>query len=168
MSSDDEAALAAFLNGKFFWEPTTTKEDLLDSYASKDVLDIRKAQKAFAKDAQNVTTKKKVTKSTAPIKLQDRVLRGEEKIMEPVLKAISEVYGFTIKDLLGESKVYKFANAKKHLVWALFRYIPGMTTLEAGRLLKRCHTTVIYNRDRFDANKHFEKVAEVDVIMGRV
>lgn len=162
---DLEAEMAKALDGKFFWEPTASIDD---SSTSKAVLDIRRAQKKFAVGAVNVTARNINGKKVEYVRPMKTVLKGEEKVLEPILKAISKVYGVSADDILSHSREYKFAPAKKHFCWAMFRYIPGMTTLQAGRLLKKCHSTVIHNRSHFDPDKNFEKVVEVDLLMGRV
>lgn len=161
--SELEDAFAAHLNGKFFWEPTANKHDP----ENKATRDIRVAQRAFAKNAKHITPGKVEEivekRSEKPSKL---VLSEERKVIEPILKAVAQAYNVSVDDLLGKSTCKAHAQPKKHLSWALFKYIPNLSLVHAGRLLDKNYTTVLHGKVCFQNNQDFEKVVEVDRLMG--
>lgn len=161
--SDLEAALAAHLNGKFFWEPTATPEDTL---TSRDELEIRRAQKEFAKGAKSITTRNKGLGNINSTKAMTRVLNGEQKVIEPIIKAVCEAYDVSPDDLMSHKKAWNLSKPRKHLYWAIFRYLPGTSLNEAGRLVGKLHTTVLYGRDSFEKEYDIDMVALVDELMG--
>ena len=169
--SDLEAALAAHLNGKFFWEPTT---DNTEPTSCQDVMSIRRAQKEFAKGAKNLTartlTAERAWKANPPPQSKDSkfMLREDHKFVQPIVEAISTVYCVSIDDLMGRSKSYKYAKARKHLYWCILRYFPSITYSEAGRIMGRDHATILHGSKSFNNNQDPEKVAEVDRLAGHV
>ena len=164
--TDLEAALAAHLEGKFFWEPTN---NLDETEESRMALDIRKAQRAFAKGAKNITTRNKNLKEIPAPKHPSISLAGEQKEIEPIVNAISYAYNVSPVQLISRSTSTSIAKAKRHLYWALFRYIPRMSFKEAGRLLGgKCHTTVMHGVSTFNADQDHAKIVEVDRLMGRL
>lgn len=164
--SDLEAALAAHLNGKFFWEPTN---NLDETEESRDALEIRRAQRVFAKGAKNITTRNRDLKEITPPKPKKICLAGEQKKIEPIVNAISYAYNVPPDQLISRSTSTSLAKPKRHLYWALFRYIPGMSFKEAGRLLGgKCHTTVMHGVATFKENQDHAKIVEVDLLMGRL
>ena len=164
--SDLEAALAAHLNGKFFWEPTNNLDDIEES---RDALEIRKAQRVFAKGAKNITTRNKNLKEIPAPKPKKISLAGDQKKIEPIVNAISYAYNVSPVQLMSRSTSTTLAKPKRHLYWALFRYIPDMSFIEAGRLMGgKCHTTVMHGVETFKANQDHEKIVEVDRLMGRL
>ena len=160
---DLEAALAAHLNGKFFWEPTSNPDD---QTTCKDMLDLRKAQKEFSKGAKHYTSRNKVEPPPAVVKVKPLVLQEDQKVLEPIINAISHAYKIAPSDLMGRSTSYKFAKAKHHFCWAMFKYIPGLSYAEAGRITGKCHTTIMHGKEMFQKNQDFAKVVEVDQLMG--
>lgn len=161
--SDLESALAAHLEGKFFWEPTSTPDDC-DNVASKE---IRAAQKKIAGKAKNLIPGKSYgLVKVNSIKPSSIVLDKERAALSPIIKAVSHAYDVSVDDLLGKSTSQDFAEAKRHLSWAVFRYIPGVSLPEAGRLLGKHHTTVLHGRKTFQSKQNFEKVVEVEQLMG--
>lgn len=167
--SDLEAALAAHLNGKFFWEPTT---DNTEPTSCKDVMSIRRAQKAFSKGAKQMTARKLAAEKAWEVNPPPRpksdgfVLREDHKFIEPVVEAISSVYRVSVVEIMGRSKSYKYAKARKHLYWCILRYFPSITYSEAGRIMGRDHATIIHGSKSFNDNQDPEKVAEVDRLVG--
>lgn len=161
--SDLEAALAAHLNGKFFWEPSMTPEE---SALSKDEVEIRKAQKKFAKGAKNITTRNKNLGNMNSTKPMTRALKGEQKVLEPIIMAICEAYDVSPDDLMSHRKMWNLSKPRKHLYWAIFRYLPGTSLSEAGRLVGKLHTTVLHGREAFEKEYDIEMVALVDELMG--
>ena len=164
--SDLEDRLAAHLNGKFFWEHTTIPHE--DS--AGEARHIRAVQKKLSAGAVHIVPARAIDpnlkmNSIKPMKI---VLKGEQAAAEPILRAISEAYDVAIDDLLGKSTRRDLAPAKRHLCWALFRYIPNLSLPEAGRLLQKCHSTVLHSRDCFNRNQDYAKVVEVDKLMGRL
>lgn len=162
--SDLEAEMAKALNGKFFWEPTTVP----NFFVCKEVDELRGAQRQHATGAVNVITARveKDKSNVNSIKPITRKLTGRTKAIEPVLRAISVVYDVAVDDLLARSTSRYHARAKTHLYWALFRYIPGMSYPEAGRILDKCHSTVLHGKKLFEKNPDKAKIAEVDKLMG--
>lgn len=169
--SDLEAALAAHLNGKFFWEPTT---DNTEPTSCKDVMSIRRAQKAFSKGAKQMTARKIAAErewEANPPPCTGKanfVLREDHRFIEPVLEAISSVYCISIDDIMGRSKSYKYAKARKHLYWCILRYFPGTSYSEAGRIMGRDHATILHGSKSFNNNQDHEKVIAVDRLVGRM
>lgn len=161
--SDLEAALAAHLNGKFFWEHTN---NLDDTDKPREALEIVRAQREFAKGAKNITSRNKDFVEPKKSKPRGVTLPEDQKLIEPVLNAVSSVYEVDAKDILGCSTSQKFAKAKAHFYWAMFRYMPGLSLKELGRIMVKCHTTIKHGRDMFEASQDFEKVVEVDRLMG--
>lgn len=163
--SDLEDAFAAHLNGKFFWEPTAKPEDC-DTVAAKA---IRAAQKKMAGKAENIIPGRPreivENRSEKPSKI---VLNEERKVIAPILKAVAQAYNISIDDLLGKSTCRAHAQPKRHLSWAVFRYIPNVSLKGAGRLLDKNYTTVLHGKRSFQANQDFDKVVEVDRLMGRL
>jgi len=162
---DAEAELLAALDGKFFWEPSSNPDDKDNGNS----LAIRKIQQKFAKNARIVNTKRGPDViNTESIKPMKRVLKGEEKVISPIIQAISTAYDISMDDLLGKSTSQKFAKPKMHLYWALFKYIPNLSLAESGRLMNKCHTTVLHGRRMFQKNMDMMKVVEVERLMGVV
>lgn len=160
-----EDEMNAAFSGKFFWEPSTNPND-------RDVggsVAIRQAQRKIAGDVRIVTTKSSPDAiNIESVKPMTRILKGEEKVLEPILRAISTAYDVSMDTLMSGTTSYKYSNAKFHLYWAMFRYIPGMSLAEAGRLLDKCHTTVRHGKATFEKNMDKYKVAEVDRLMGAI
>lgn len=164
--TDLEAALAAHLDGKFFWEPTTSIED---TKTIKAIVDIRKAQKPFNKDAKHVTPGSvalEYVETNKPVKKV--ALKGEQRVIEPIISAIAHVYNIPASDLLGTSTSQTFYKAKRHLYWAVMNRIPKMSYSEAGRLLKKNHSTVMHGAKEFHANQDHEKIVAVDRVLGLI
>jgi len=108
---DIEAEMNAALGGKFFWEPTTSPGDS-DSGSS---IDIRRAQRKLSGNARIVTTRIGAdVVNVESIKPMKRVLKGEEKVIEPIIKAVSEAYDVSMDNLLAGSTSQKYAKAKMH------------------------------------------------------
>lgn len=162
---DLEAEMNAALNGKFFWEPTATPDEPATCNNSRD---IRRAQKKFAGNAKWVTSRNQVEIPDPRPKVKNILLKEDQIVLEPVLKAIATVYGVTMTDLLGKSTSQKFNKAKRHMCWAIIRYIPGMTFAEAGRIMEKCHTTIKHGHDTFQSEQDFSKVVEVEKLMGKL
>lgn len=159
---DIESEMNAALNGKFFWEPTSNPGD-----KDSGSLDIRRAQRKIAGKARVVTTRiSSDVVSVESIKPMKRVLKGEEKVLEPIVRAISEAYDVSMDNIFASSTSRKYAKAKMHLYWAMFKYIPGLSLSEAGRLIRKCRTTVLHGRTMFEKNMDMRKVVEVDRLMG--
>lgn len=159
---DAEAAMLMALEGKFFWEPTSSPNDV-DSSA-----EIRRIQRKIAgKGVKIISTKLGGEQiNTESIKPMTRILKGEEKVLEPIIKAITKVYDVSPDDLVRSTTSSKFAKAKHHLYWALFKYIPNLSYTEAGRLMKKCRTTVMHGKAMFEKNMDMVKVVEVEREMG--
>lgn len=161
--NDLEAALAAHLSGKFFWEHT---ECLDEGSAPPEVVAIRKAQKKFANGAKNITVRNKDFIDAPPKTYKITNLKGDQVVLEPLVKAICEVYDVFPKELMGTGRTHKIAKARKHFYWAISRYFPSISISQAGRLVGRDHSTIIHSRDSFEANYNFEMVGRVDELMG--
>lgn len=159
-----EELMAEHLNGKFFWEHTANTDDAPES---KSVMDIRQAQKKFAKGALNVTARNKnpVVVKKEP-KRQRIPLKEDQKVFQPIMEAIATAYDISVDDLLGRSTSYKFAKAKQHYYWAIFKYHPKLSSAEAGRIMGKCHTTIMHGRAMFHKKQDFSKVVEVERILG--
>lgn len=160
--SDAEAALLAHLEGKFFWEPTTVLEE---PATSRNVLEIRAAQKKFASGAKNITSRKveAVVPKWYPGKYE---LSEEQKPLERIILAVSEAYNVRVRELIGVSKEYRLQPAKRHLYWAAMKYVPGMSYSALGRIIGRNHTSIIHGVEVFEAKYDAEKVADVEHLMG--
>ena len=163
--SDLEAALAAHLNGKFFWEPTNNR-DRVDE--SQYALEIQKAQRAFSKGAKHITSRTKEIEKLPDKKLERIVLNGEKKKIEKVLNAISYAYGLSPEELLSKSTSPRYSKAKRHLYWDIYKNVPGMSFERIGNLLDKDHSTIMHGVKEFQAKQDFEKVVEVDRLMGRI
>lgn len=161
--SDLEAALAAHLNGKFFWEHT---ECLDEGSAPAEVVAIRQAQKRFSKGAKNITVRNRDFINAPPKISTITNLTGDQVMLEPLVKAICEVYGVTPKELMGQGRAYRITKARKHFYWAISRYFPSVSISQTGRLVGRDHSTIIHSRDAFEANYDFEMVGRIDELMG--
>lgn len=162
--SDLEAALAAHLEGKFFWDPAKGTEHDDESAAS---LEIQRVQRKFYKDAQQITGRNKCLLEMPEPKeaIRNAVFTGKRKLVEPIVNAVGQVYGVPPKILLSRSTSHKYKKAKQHLHWAMFRYIPSMSYPWAGDLLGKNHSTIMHGRKMFEAEQDFEKVVEVDRLM---
>lgn len=163
--NDLEAQMAKALNGTFVWEPTT----IPSVFISNEVNDLRRAQREHAVNAVSVITARaeKYKSNLNSIKPVNRKFTGRDKVIEPVIRAISIAYDVSIDDLLAKSTSRYHARAKAHLCWAIFRYIQKMSYPEAGRLLGKNHSTVMHGKKLFEKTYDAVKVAEVDVLMGR-
>lgn len=160
---DLEAALAAHLNGKFFWEHT---EMLDEGSAPDEVVAIRKAQKKFAKGAKHITARNKDLGNLNSGKAMSRVLKGEQEMLEPLIKAVCEAYDVSPDDLMSHKRMWNITKARKHFYWAIFRYFPSVSLLQAGRLVGKNHTTVLHGRQSFEDDYNIEMVGVVDQLMG--
>lgn len=162
--SDAEAALLAHLDGKFFWEPTTHPEE---PSTSRNVIEIRRAQRKFAGNAKQITSR--TCEPVKPVWNPGKYsLTEDQKPLEKMILAISEAYGIFVRELVGFSKEYRLQPAKRHLYWALMKYVPEMSYSQAGRILSRNHTSIIHGIEVFEAKYDVEKVAEVEHLMGLV
>ena len=160
--SDAEAALLAHLEGKFFWEPTTVLED---PATSRNVLEIRAAQKKFASGAKNITSRK--AEVVVPKWYSGKYeLSEEQKPLERIILAVSEAYNVRVRELIGFSKEYRLQPATRHLYWAVMKYVPDMSYSALGRILGRNHTSIIHGVEVFEAKYDAEKVADVEHLMG--
>lgn len=161
--SDLEAALAAHLNGKFFWEHTETLDE---GSAPSEVVAIRQAQRKFAKGAKQITARNKDIGNINSGKPMSRILKGEQEMLAPLIKAICEVYDVSPDDLMSHKKLWSLAKARKHFYWSIFRYFPSVSLLQAGRLVGKNHTTVLHGRQSFEKDYDIEMVGVVDELMG--
>lgn len=164
--SDLEAEMLKALDGKFFWEPSSTPIDFDGSS-----IEIRRAQRQFAgKNVKIVSTK--ISADAIDLlegpKPAQKPLRGRQKAIEPVLNAIAKAYEISRDDLLRRSTSHKFSKAKHHMYWAILKYTPNMTYAEAGRILDKCHTTVLHGETMFKKNMDMEKVVEVERELGLI
>ena len=161
--SDLEAALAAHLNGKFFWEHT---EMLDEGGLPADVAAIRQVQKKFSKGAKDITARNKDLVNINSKKAMRRVLKGEQEMLEPLIRAVCEAYDVSPDDLMSHKKMWNITKARKHFYWAIFRYFPSLSLLQAGRLVGKNHSTVLYGRQSFEDDYNIEMVGVVDELMG--
>lgn len=161
--SDLEAALAAHLNGKFFWEHT---EMLDEASTPSEVAAVRKAQKKFANGARNITARNKNIgnlNSGRPLK---KVLKEEQAILEPLIKAICVAYDISPDDLLGSGRTYQVTKPRKHFYWSVSRYFPSISLSQVGRLLNKDHSTVLHGKRSFEEECNIEMIGFVDELMG--
>lgn len=159
-----EELMAEHLNGKFFWEHTVIQEETAES---KAVVAIRHAQRKFAKGARDVTARNRDAVSAGKkAKVQKIPLRKDQKILEPVMNAIATTYEISVDDLLGRSTSFMFKHAKRHLYWAVFKYNPSLKISDVGDMLGKNHSTIIHGRSLFQKNQDFEKVVEVERLLG--
>lgn len=161
--SDLEAALAAHLNGKFFWEHTETLDE---PSTPSEVAAIRRAQKKFAKDAKQITSRNKALDDLVISKNSGGSLKGDLVMLEPLVNAICEAYGVSSSDVIGRGKTWDVARARKHFYWAIFRYYPTLSLLKAGRMLGKNHSTVHHGKLSFEKDYDIEMVGVVDELMG--
>lgn len=162
MSSLEDEMLKA-LNGKFFWEPSSTPVDFDGSS-----VEIRRAQRKHAgKNVKVVSTKiAPDVVEIAECKPKPKPLRGQQKVLEPILNAVAKVYNISRDDLVRRTTSHKFRKAKHHFYWAILRYIPKMSYAEAGRILEKCHTTVLHGETMFKKDMDMVKVVEVERELG--
>lgn len=161
--SDIESALAAHLNGKFFWEHTETLDE---GSVPPEVMSIRRAQRKFSEGAKNVTERNKRLgdlKTSRPGRVN---LREDQEVLAPLAKAICEVYGVSCKELFGRGKTGNLPKARKHFYWAIFRYFPSISLSQAGRMVGRDHSSILHSKNSFDKEYNVEMVGVVDQIMG--
>jgi len=159
-----EELMVEHLNGKFFWEHTVIQEETAES---KDIVRIRQAQKRFARGAIDITTRNRdsiVREKKA--KVQKIPLRKDQKILEPVMNAIATAYEISVDDLFGRSTGKKFKQAKCHCYWAILKYNPSLTPLRVGDIMGKCRTTIMHGRTMFQKKQDFEKVVEVERLLG--
>ena len=161
--NDLEAALAAHLSGKFFWEHTETLEE---TSTPREVSAIRQAQRKFSKGAKQITARNKNLGNLNSNKAMRRPLKGEQQLLEPLIKAICEAYDVSPDDLMSHKRMWNITKARKHFYWAIFRYFPGVSLLHAGRLLGKNHTTILHGRQSFEEDYNIEMVGVVDKLMG--
>jgi chromosomal replication initiation ATPase DnaA len=161
--SDLEAALAAHLNGKFFWEHTETLDE---ASTPTEVAEIRRLQRKFAKGAKHVTSRNKALNDLVVSKSSGCTLKGDLAMLEPLVNAICEAYGVSSSDVVGRGKKWNVAKARKHFYWAIFRYHPSLSLLKAGRMLGKNHTTVLHGKLSFEKDYDIEMVGVVDELMG--
>lgn len=151
------------LDGKFFWEPTSAPNE---TSLSKEVLDIRAVQRQFARGAKQITARRQKAVAVIANTSLEGILDTDDKEVARVVQAVAKAYNVSTKDLFGKSTSYLFAKAKRHLSWALIKYIPCMSYPEAARILGKNHTTVLSGKQKFDSCQDFEKVVEVERLMG--
>lgn len=152
------------LEGKFFWEPSSHPGD-----PDAGSPELRRAQRAIAGKVKIISTKiAPDVVETETIKPMRRALKGEAKVLEPLIMAISKVYKIAPDDVVRRTTSPKFATAKHHLYWGIFRYTTCSTFSEAGRLLGKCHTTIMHGVTMFHRNIDEQKVVDVERELGLV
>jgi len=166
MMKSPEELLSEHLNGKFFWEHTVGADE---TFISHNVLEIRRAQKEHSKGAVRITAQNKNVVALEKVSRRKKIpLRQDQKILEPIILAIAEAYNISADDLLGRSTSYKFAAAKRHYYWAVFRYNPKLSSAEVGRIMGKNHTTIMHGRAMFQKKQDFAKVVEVERLLGLI
>lgn len=158
-----EELMAEQLDGKFFWEHTAD-----ETHISHNVFEIRKAQKEHSKGAVRITAQNKnvVALEKKESKRRKIPLKENQKILEPIMNAIATAYGISVDNLLERPTSYKYAQAKRHYYWAVFRYNPKLSPGEIGKIMGRCRTTIMHGRTMFQNKQDFSKVVEVEKLLG--
>lgn len=161
--SDAEAALAALLDGKFFWEPTTNPEE---TTTSRNITEIRRAQKKFYGNAKQISSRtcEPITAKWTP---GVYTLTEAQKPYEELILAIAQAYELRVYDIMRLTREYQFQPAKRHLYWAMDKY-HKLSKSEIGRILNRNHTSILNGIDVFNSKYDVEKVAQVEFLMGGV
>jgi len=70
------------------------------------------------------------------------------------IDAIAELYGYTLEDILGKSKLKELvAVRRKCIVWLRGK---GYSTTEIGRIMNRDHTTIVHALQKVAAAAEME------------
>jgi chromosomal replication initiation ATPase DnaA len=167
---DLEAEMAKALEGKFYWEPTSSPSGEKNAMQ----MEIYKAQK---------TGPRKIIKSNATIIDETEVIESfvrprliEEieiqkknvKTLDDLRRVISATYGVKVEDITRHTNKPKICEAKRHFYWAAIRCFPEYSIAEIGRQLGRNHAVIIHSRDIFERRKaeYAEQIKYVDEVMG--
>jgi chromosomal replication initiator protein len=71
------------------------------------------------------------------------------------IDAIAELYGYTLEDILGKSKLKELvAVRRKCIVWLRGK---GYSTTEIGRIMNRDHTTIVHALQKVAATEEMEE-----------
>jgi chromosomal replication initiator protein len=71
------------------------------------------------------------------------------------IDAIAELYGYTLEDILGKSKLKALvAVRRKCIVWLREK---GYSTTEIGRIMNRDHTTIVHALQKVAAATEMEE-----------
>jgi chromosomal replication initiator protein len=71
------------------------------------------------------------------------------------IDAIAELYGYTLEDILGKSKLKALvAVRRKCIVWLRGK---GYSTTEIGRIMNRDHTTIVHALQKVAAAAEMEE-----------
>jgi chromosomal replication initiator protein len=71
------------------------------------------------------------------------------------IDAIAELYGYTLEDILGKSKLKELvAVRRKCIVWLRGK---GYSTTEIGRIMNRDHTTIVHALQKVAAAAEMEE-----------
>lgn len=156
--------MAGALEGQFFWERTTKYDD----FTTGPTAEIRRTQRKYSKP-------KKIPKPYIPTpRKEDLVkarLEAKKKLPDDIMRlraAIIELYGLTEEEFEGAAPKSKIGLPRSHYIWAALRYNPSASLPELGGIMERHHTTILYNRDRFESKKHlfWDNVKKIDEMFG--
>ena len=71
------------------------------------------------------------------------------------IDAIAELYGYTLEDILGKSKLKELvAVRRKCVVWLREK---GYSTTEIGRIMNRDHSTIVHSLQKVAAAEEMEE-----------
>jgi len=65
------------------------------------------------------------------------------------IDAIAELYGYTVEDILGKSKVKPLVEVRRKCVVRLRK--KGYSTTEIGRIMQRDHSTIVHSLQKMAA-----------------
>lgn len=153
--SDLESKMNEALSGKFFWEPTVE----LEGCREPEILQIRKAQKAFASPGSKTVT---IRSGRGDPKAKDSVHH-----ISRLAEAIAKAHHCGVFELIEKSHLKRLSAPKQHYNWGLLRYYPTYSVSRLARIIERDHATIVHGAKRFEhvLDKYAEQIRAVDEIM---
>lgn len=166
MTRNLEEELANHLKGCFFWEKTTKYEDV----TSGDTAEIRRIQKKFADKKEPKLRKIDPIAESNREKIRLR-MAAQKRLPDEIRKvkdAILKYYELTEAEFEGDVGRNRLFPARCHYIWAVLRYNPNASLAGFGREIGKHHTTIIYNQELFEKNKHLfeENIKAIDEAVG--
>jgi hypothetical protein len=169
MELDLEAQMAKALEGKFFWEPTSSPSDD-KTPMQKEIYEAQKfgPRKIVKSSIAIIDETEAVEQFLKPRMLREAEIRAKPvKDLNDLRSIVAACYQVSVDDLLRHTNNKAICEAKRHFYWAAIKHFPEWSIAEIGRQLKRNHTTIMHSRNVFAKNmdKYKEQIAYVDGMM---
>lgn len=170
MKLDLEAEMAKALEGKFFWDPTSSPSDE-KTPMQKEIIEAQKfgPRKIIKSNMAIVDEVEAVEQFLKPRMLREAEIRAKPiKGFDDLRSIVAACYKVPVSEMIGPAHNKAVCEAKRHFYWSVVKHFPEMSIAEIARQLGKTHGTILHSRKKFarEAAKYREQEAFIDEMMG--